>query len=140
MSPALRLRTERLSYSATLDIGGGKDAVPLNAMMLEQDADSGSGWILEALKTFLPPTMRKTKTMVSKTMPNQSLASRARPVNPLPQVERESQIPKTQWTGAPHAGPYLRRSSSNKMYSLPTVSIHHRHHAVPLYFPAKRVE
>ncbi|KZP17406.1 hypothetical protein FIBSPDRAFT_865076 [Athelia psychrophila] len=67
MSRALWPRSSRPSYCATLGIDGGDDAVPLNAMILEQNTDSGSGWIPEALKTSSLPTTKRT---VLKTIPN----------------------------------------------------------------------
>lgn len=62
--------------------------------------------------------------------------SKARPIAP----SKAKKLPADR-TVSLHLGPSLPRGyAANKMYALPTPSIHHRHRAIPLLLSPKRVE
>lgn len=146
MSRALRPRSSRPSYSFALDISDEENAGPSNTMVIDQDADSGSEFEAEKVDPIEDdPTADSDEDEEDDFMDDaESLAPSDRPVKPLPKSKGKGKAkvlkPETQRAFAPRAGPSLPRGSTSKMYSLPTVSIHHRHRAVPLYFPIKRID
>ncbi|KZP04335.1 hypothetical protein FIBSPDRAFT_968231 [Athelia psychrophila] len=126
-SRALRPRSSRPGDSAAaLDIGG------------EDDARIRSGSVEDILT---PDGEEADKDGLEDDA--ETLAASGRPVKPLPKSKGKARA-KSPQTRAPqtgsHTGPSLPRGSSNGIHSLPTVGIHHRHCAVPLYFPVERVE
>ncbi|KAF7986658.1 hypothetical protein HWV62_26496 [Athelia sp. TMB] len=146
MTRALRARKSRPNYSTLLEIGDEDDAEPSTAMVIDNEVDSGSEFEADKAEPGSPEDLPEDEEIDEDSANDdiESLTGSDRSVKPLPKSKGQSKAKaktlKAKTETQPRAGPSLSRGSSNKMYSLPTVSIHHRHRAVPLYFPVKRVD
>lgn len=127
-------------------------AGPSNAMPVEEDADSGSEFEVENADPGTPDDISHPEDdeeedgeTLDALDDTESLAASERPVKPLPKAKgkakaKDTKIDAQRTTAAPsQAGPSLPRGAASKIYSLPALSIHHRHRAVPLFYPTGRV-
>lgn len=147
MSRALRPRKTRPSYAAMFTYEDENGAGPSNAIQpFDDEHDSGSEFVVEEADNDAEngddidevEVEEELDDSVSKPKPTTE-----RPTRPLPakRATKARQPIDPQRMSSVQVTPSLPRGSgSNKIYALPTPSMHHRHRAVPLFSYSGRVE
>lgn len=124
--------------------GAGPSSIPL-----EEDPDSGSEFAVEedlagpGSPELVDPDTDEEE--IDDDLEVDSESDGVRKIRPIPNRSKSKAAPQSQKAVekkvSVNFGPSLPRGySSNKMYALPTPSIHHRHRAVPIFFRSGRAE
>ena len=148
MSRELRPRRSGPSYAAMLGFEQGEDgAGPSNLVPLQYEPESDSEFVMEDAAAQGPHELLYPVDDDDEE-PNQFTPQPVgeRPIRPIPakakgkaKAKQLEPPPDTQRTQV--LGPSLPRGyTTNKMYTLPIPSVHHRHRAVPLFFRSGPVE
>lgn len=144
MARELRPRKSRPSYAAMLGFEDENGAGPSNQIPFEDEPDSGSEFAMDDAEPGTPDELMYPED--EELDESLILSPSERPIRPIPSKSKaRAKVKKTppdiQRTISLQLGPSLSRGhTTNKMYSLPTPSVHHRHRAVPLFFRSGRVE
>lgn len=148
MSRALRPRKARPSYAAMFTFEDENGAGPSNtAQPFDDEQDSGSEFAAEEGvegaengDDLDEADEEEVEDYMSGLQP-----TKERPIRPLPtksaaKAKAKKPPPDPQRMGSVQVAPSLPRGYSNKIYALPSPSMHHRHRAVPLFSYSGRVE
>jgi transcription factor C subunit 6 len=120
-------------------------AGPSNPIPFEDEPNSGSEFAVEDAAAETPDELLYPEDDDEPDEPAFRSVSQ-RPIRPLPSKSKakdkaKKHPPDTQRIASMQLGSSLSRGyTTNKMYALPTPSVHHRHRAVPLFFRSGRVE
>ena len=141
MSREIRPRSSRPSYSAMMTFEDEDGAGPSYSVPFEGEPDSGSEFAMEdagADKLLYPDNDEEFDDPMSRFVSE-------RPIRPIPSKgkgkAKSKKPPADSQRTVMQLGPSLSRvQTTNKMYALPTPSVHHRHRAVPIFSRSGRVE
>jgi transcription factor C subunit 6 len=123
-----------------LDFEDENGAGPSNPVPFHDDPDSGSEFAIEDAE---PETLDDLMYPEDGEEPEEFLprSPSERPIRPIPSKAKAKQPPSdVQRTTSLQLASLPRGHTTNKMYTLPTPSVHHRHRAVPIFFRTGRVE